>query len=107
MEVELNGKWFTLRESCADDKEAFECLARWGETFGQSTCGACDGVAIFTHRTPQNYHYYSMRCIACGAELHFGQRQSDGLLFPKRKDKEGAWLPNNGWVKRDQLIEEY
>jgi hypothetical protein len=22
-----------------------------------------------------------------------------GRLFPKRKDKEGNWLPDGGWVK--------
>ena len=25
-----------------------------------------------------------------------------GKLFPRRKDKEGNWLPDSGWVKWDK-----
>jgi hypothetical protein len=37
--------------------------------------------------------------MKCGARLSFGVHKKGGGLFPKRKDNEGNWLSDNGWVK--------
>jgi hypothetical protein len=31
--------------------------------------------------------------------LALGTKREGGQLFPKKKDKDGNWLDNNGWVK--------
>jgi hypothetical protein len=31
--------------------------------------------------------------------LNFGTRKADGQIYPRRKDKDSNWLPNNGWTK--------
>jgi hypothetical protein len=41
-------------------------------------------------RTVDGFDYYSLRCLACGAELSFGQRKDGSGLFPKRKTDDGA-----------------
>jgi hypothetical protein len=43
--------------------------------------------------------YYEIRCVDCGAKLAFGANKKGGGLFPRRKDAEGNWLPDNGWTK--------
>jgi hypothetical protein len=43
--------------------------------------------------------YYELRCADCGARLSFGSMKKGGGLFPRRKDSEGNWLPDRGWVK--------
>ena len=35
----------------------------------------------------------------CGARLAFGVMKKGGGLFPKRKDADGNWFPDRGWVK--------
>jgi len=58
-------------------KDLFSQLASFQEVFGQTTCGKCgsDNVRLF------------------------GVNKKGGGLFPKRKDGEGNWLPDGGWVK--------
>lgn len=34
-----------------------------------------------------------------GYKLEFGCHKKGGGLFPKKKDKEGNWVENNGWTK--------
>ena len=56
-------------------KDLFSQLSSFQEVFDEDTCGKC------------------------GGRLEFGQVKKGGGLFPRRKDKEGSWLPDNGWVK--------
>ncbi len=89
--VEVEGK---------DNKDIFKQLSLFQELFDNGKCGACDSERIrFVVREVQGNTYYELRCLDCGATLAFGQKKADGSLFPKRKDKEGNWLPNGGWVK--------
>jgi hypothetical protein len=89
--VEVEGK---------DNKDVFAQLAVFQEIYETRQCGACDSPRVkFLVREVQGNTYYEMRCADCGATLAFGQKKADGSLFPKRKDKEGNWLPNGGWVK--------
>lgn len=83
-----------------DVKDAFVQLSGAVEVFSQNVCGACgcpDVVPIV--REVQGNTYHEMRCTKCGATLAFGQRKADGALYPKRKDKDGEYLENYGWVK--------
>lgn len=89
--VEVDGK---------DVKDVFSQLSGAVEVFGNAGCGACGGTTVVPNvREVQGNTYYEMRCTQCGASLAFGQRKADGALYPKRKDKDGQWLDNGGWVK--------
>lgn len=80
--------------------EVFQQLANFQEIFAESMCGKCGSEDIrFQVRNVDDNLYYEARCISCGAKLAFGVMKKGGRLFPKRKDKEGKWLNNGGWVK--------
>ena len=80
--------------------EAFETLSSIEEVFGHTTCGVCGSEAKFVTRTNDSGDFYEMKCVnaKCRARLSFGKHKKGGGLFPKKKDQDGKWLPNNGWV---------
>tara|TARA_R110000744_G_scaffold245633_1_gene362289 strand:+ start:1261 stop:1590 length:330 start_codon:yes stop_codon:yes gene_type:complete len=81
-------------------KDLFSQLSAFQEVFDENTCGKCASQNIrFVVREVDENHYYEIRCQDCGGRLEFGQVKKGGGLFPRRKDKEGGWLPDNGWVK--------
>lgn len=81
-------------------RELFKELSRFQEVFEEGTCGKCGSTNIkFVVRTVDDNEYFELRCADCGAKLAFGANKKGGGLFPKRKDADGAWLPNNGWTK--------
>ena len=81
-------------------KDLFGQLGAFQEIFDQATCGKCSSTSIrFVVRDIDGNSYYELRCEDCGARLEFGQIKKGGGLFPRRKDKEGNWLPDGGWVK--------
>lgn len=83
-----------------DTKDVFTQLSGAVEVFGHSACGSCGSTAVVPNvRENQGNTYYEMRCTQCGASLGFGQRKADGALYPKRKDKDGNWYENGGWLK--------
>ena len=80
--------------------ELFQQLANFQEIFAETNCGKCGSENIrFQVRNVDDNLYYELRCADYGAKLAFGVMKKGGRLFPKRKDKEGNWLPNNGGVK--------
>ena len=80
--------------------EVFEQLAHFQEIFDESACGKCGSENIrFQVRTVEDNLYYELRCLDWGAKLAFGTMKKGGSLFPRRKDKEGNWLNDRGWVK--------
>lgn len=89
--IEVDGK---------DTKDCFGQIAVASEVFRHSQCGACGCPDVWPQvRERDGNHYYEVKCSNCKAELSFGQRRVDGALYPRRKDKDGNWLPNNGWIK--------
>lgn len=79
-------------------KELFKEIASVQEIFGESKCGMCGKEDIkFVVRNVDSNEYYEMRCLSCYAALPFGQHKKGGTLFPKRKDENNKYLPNNGW----------
>jgi hypothetical protein len=68
--------------------------------FCNTHCGACDSTNVrFVVRENRGFVFHEVRCQECHSALSFGQKREGGALFPKRKSKEGDYLPNSGWVK--------
>lgn len=83
-----------------DAKEIFTELAAAQDVFGHlaSGCGGCNCPDVFpVVREHEGNTYYEVRCGNCRCRLAFGQRRDGGTLFPRRKDRDGNWIPNNGW----------
>eukprot|EP00919_Chromeraceae_sp_WS-2016_P064785 GHVR01153468.1.p1 GENE.GHVR01153468.1~~GHVR01153468.1.p1 ORF type:complete len:110 (-),score=6.36 GHVR01153468.1:264-593(-) len=85
---------------CDTPKEVFNQLSVFQEVFGETKCGKCGSENLrFVVRVVDDNPYYEIRCLDCGAKLAFGANKKGGGLFPRRKDAEGNWLPDNGWTK--------
>lgn len=80
-------------------KDLFRGIAEIEEVFeADATCGCCEYSGIvFRVRTVEDNEFYELFCESCTATLSFGQRRTGGKLFVKRKDGNGAFLPNRGW----------
>lgn len=93
-----NGK-ISVEFDGESQKDLFGQIASFQEVFEEIKCGKCGSENLkFVVRTVEENDYYELRCLDCGARLHFGVHKKGGGLFPKRKDKDD-WLPNRGWVK--------
>ncbi len=81
-------------------RDIFEQVSRFQEVFEQGTCGKCSSEDIkYVVRTVEDNQYFELRCANCAARLSFGANKKGGGLFPRRKDSDGSWLPDSGWVK--------
>ena len=82
-------------------KDLFKSIAALQEVFeAESACGCCQSDDIrFQARQVDDYDFYEMVCRSCFARFQFGQAKKGGGLFPKRKDEDGNYLPNNGWAR--------
>lgn len=84
------------------DSELFEKLSELENTDVLKTeaCGKCGCNETFNvTRENEGNKYYELRCPKCYAKLAFGSHKKGGGLFAKRKDAEGKYKENNGWVK--------
>ena len=82
--------------------EIFKQLAAFDSVFGNCKNKANDSENIgFRHRIVDENDYFEMFDKDTGHVLKFGRTKKDGSLFPRRKDPEGNWLDNNGWIKCD------
>lgn len=84
--------------------DLFNQLADVSEIFSHNSCGACKSpdiryVVREVAKGTKKHKYYELHCQKCRSKLSFGQHNEGGTLFPHRKDKEGNYLANNGWVK--------
>lgn len=100
----------TLKVEGNNQLELFAALAENSEIFGIKECGCCKGSDIrYVVRTvddpdvkkKKTYTYYELHCqdFKCKAKFQFGIKQDAEHLFPKRKNEDGSYIPNNGWVK--------
>ena len=81
-------------------RDLFSGISKAQEVFEEDTCGKCGHDHVrFVVRTIDDNQYHELRCTSCGAKLSFGANKKGGGLFPKRKDPDGDWLPDSGWVK--------
>lgn len=78
-----------------------EQIAAFEEVFANTKCGKCgsENVKWVVRTDKEDNKYYELRCQDCGAKLAFGCNKKGGGLFPKKKDAEGNWKPDNGWMK--------
>ncbi len=94
-----NGSGVEVRLDGETVRDVYQKLANVEEIFQETTCGKCMNEDV-THivRTVDDNNFYELRCNACRATLSFGCHKSGGTLFPKRKDADGKYLPDKGWV---------
>jgi hypothetical protein len=100
MKVTYKTDSISIEVDGADTKSCFDQLAGAVEIFSHKACGACDSTnTVPVVRENQGNVFREVRCLDCGASLAFGQRRTDGALYPRRRDKEGNYLNHNGWTK--------
>jgi len=81
-------------------------IIRHNDVFGNDKCGKCNSEQVsFTRRDVDGDLYYEIRCKKCGAKLALSQHKKGNTLYPRRKDKDGNYLPDNGWVKWDKELQ--
>jgi ribosomal protein L40E len=98
LKVELEGD---------SQKDLFEAISKFQEVFDETSCGKCGSENLrFVVRNVEDNLYYELRCLDCGARLSFGVHKKGGGLFPKRKDNDGKWLPDGGWLKWNPKTEQ-
>ena len=94
-----NGK-LSVEFDADSQTDAFASFAQIQEVFEESPCGKCGSEHLrFVVRTVDENQFYEIRCQDCGARLEFGVMKKGGRLYPRRKDKEGNWLPDKGWQR--------
>lgn len=87
-------------------KDLFGQIAEFSEVFDNKACGKCGSENLrYVKRTVDGNDYYEIRCLDCGAKLHFGANKDGKGLFPKRKDENNEYYPDNGWVKWDNKLQ--
>jgi len=90
----------TVTLESKDQKELFEELGNLQEIFGHNECGKCKKTDLkYQVREVDGNKFYDLICKSCGARLAFGSHKKGGTLFPKRKDEEGKYYNNGGWLK--------
>lgn len=99
----------TFQIEGASPKAVWEELADIEEIFDtEHTCGLCGSTDLkHVRREVQGNDFFELRCNGtkpengnrCGARFDFGQSKDKVTLFPKRKDKDGNWMPNGGWYR--------
>ena len=101
MKVTYKTGKFTV-EAEGTTTEVFEQLAAFDSVFGNCVNKANNSENIgFRHREVDGNHYYEMYDKETFHVLKFGKTKKDGSLFPRRKDADGNWLSDGGWVKFD------
>ena len=94
-----NGR-FAVELDSDSQKDAFESIAQFQEVFEESICGKCGSENLrFVVRNVDDNLFYEIRCQDCGARLELGVMKKGGRLYPRRKDKDGNWLPDRGWQR--------
>jgi len=85
-------------------RDMFEELSQVEEVFSHNTCGKCgkNNVRFSVRNDKDENKYYEVKCLDCFARLSFGANKKGGGLFPRRKDPDGNWLPDGGWMKWDK-----
>lgn len=92
----------TLSDEADTQVEAFKILAAWEEIYGPRECGLCKSDVYYRVRKNKDEDEFPevvCKNFNCKAVLALGQHKKGGGLYPHRKDKEGKWIPNNGFQK--------
>jgi hypothetical protein len=89
---------YTVEVEGASSEELFDNMAEMSELLScGSHCGKSGATdTIMRKRTSGDYVFYEWYCVSSGAALALGRTKAGGF-FPKKKSKEGDYLPDNGW----------
>ncbi len=112
IQITVNLGNFSVTGDGEDVKEAIKGLSSSGalEVFVEQKCGKCGNTNIVPKcrevadpadkKGKTFFEYYELSCTnnKCWAKLALGQSKDGHGIFPKRKDDEGNWLPDRGWV---------
>ena len=86
--------------------EVWENLANFQDVFENTTCTkngeSSDDVRFVVRQDDEQNKYYELRVNSGplrGTRKSYGVHKKGGGLFPKSKDSEGNWLPDNGWMR--------
>lgn len=96
MTVEIEGSKLT---------DLFEGVARFQEVFEDNTAtkgGETSNDVRYVVREVDGNKYYEKRVNSGplrGVKKSYGVHKVGGGLFPKSKDADDKWLPDNGWVR--------
>ncbi len=91
----------------ADDKQAFAAIGKIQEVF-EDTPETINGIKVspedikYRARVNGKYTFFEKFYKGDNKDLrgyYKAYSQSDDGLYPKRKDADGNWLPDNGWSK--------
>lgn len=100
MKITVKTRTCDIEVQATTVKGAVKEMAEAQAVFGNDTCLACQSSNVrFGHRVHNGNDFYEIICSDCNHRLGLSQLKDGGGLFVKRKDKEGNWLPNNGWVE--------
>ena len=106
--VFLDGRTVMISEEVDTEQALVEFLASMQELFGVTVCERngqkSDAVKFRVRKDEEENKYYELYCYSgdkeCfGSVKKFGVNKKGGGLFPKTKDKDNNWLPNNGWTR--------
>lgn len=107
----VDGREVVVTQEVKNQLELFEFIADMQDVFGNTVCvrngQSSSSVKLRVRQDEEENKYYEMFCYSAdrdnrecqGARKSFGCHKSGKTLFPKGKDKDGAYLPNNGWMK--------
>ena len=89
-------------EAEGDVKEIFKQLALFEEVFCRSTNHKNEksDELSFSVREHDGNDFFEIK-DEDGWAFGFGQTKVGQKLFPRKKDANGEWLPDNGWSKYD------
>tara|TARA_Y100001973_G_C5033690_1_gene249326 strand:- start:30 stop:410 length:381 start_codon:yes stop_codon:yes gene_type:complete len=89
---------YTVEVEGETQEELFGNMAEMAELLSAgATCGKSGQTdTIPRKRVSGEYTFFEWFCVSSGAALALGQKKNGGF-FPKRKDKNGEYLDNNGW----------
>ena len=92
LNVQIGDSTIEITDDVKNTAELFRRIAFFTEL--PKTCGneECNSKNLgVSHRTPQGYNYYELKCLDCGYRFMLGQSQENpGELFPKNWE-ENHW----------------
>jgi hypothetical protein len=91
---------YSVEVEGATTEELFDKMAEMSDLLSSGdVCGVSDSTNIIMRkRVSGEYTFYEWFCKESGCSLALGRTKAGGF-YPRRKDKEGNWLPNRGWTK--------
>lgn len=110
--VQLDGKTIMVSSEVKSQIELFTFIADMQELFGSTTCErngqSSDHVKLRVRSDDEDNKYYEMFCYkgqseCFGATRRFGCTKKGEGLFPRSRDKDGNYIPNNGWTKYNKV----